>query len=169
MLLVKLTPVFAYYCSFMLCWVKAEKAHIWQIAIMEFLDFALESFIAAARNVVFIVATADPPTAAVRLVVLVRILDRLARWIDDLGFISDVHYTLFDHALAYVSFHLTQGVDCSFFSLRDPFSLYRWRMGKVIGLGDKRVHEGKQEVEGGFFNHERRLPSIAVDFCLMFG
>lgn len=81
----------------------------------------LVSFLAAARDSVFMPKTADPRIVAVGLGYLVPIPDGLACWSDGLGFSSIVAKTVFDPTLTYVVFGRPQGVDWSFFDHNDSF------------------------------------------------
>lgn len=71
---------------------------------------------------------------------------------------------MFDPVLVYVTFCRGQELDCKRTDLEDPFFLYCWRTGEVIGFPDKCLHERKREVDGQFMCHERWISSIAVCF-----
>lgn len=70
----------------------------------------------------------------------------------------------FDPVLAYMEFRPGQEVDWSGIDLEDLFFVYGWRTGEVIRLTNKRVHEGKPEVDGRFFYYEWSLLPIVVIF-----
>lgn len=77
---------------------------VWRIEITELLVFALVSLVAAARDGVFILNTADLRIVADGLGVLVQIPDRPSRWIDDLGFFPIVFKKGFNPLRAYFLF-----------------------------------------------------------------
>lgn len=58
-LVVPSPSVLANYPSLTLCGSKADKVHVWQIRITEFLEFALVSFFSAARNDLFMSKEAE--------------------------------------------------------------------------------------------------------------
>lgn len=163
-------PVFVYYSCLMLCWFEDDKAHIWRISIMEFLVFALVSFVTAASDCFFMSKTAYLHIVADGLVMLVQMSDGLAHYTDDLDFFPIVCKTFFDLVMAYVALCSGKGVYWSSVDLGNPFFLYRRRSGEVMGLTDKRVHERRREADSRLIYHERLGPFIAVqyksDLCL---
>lgn len=87
--------------------------------------------------------TGDLGIFADGLGVLVSMADCLARWIYDLGFFTTICKTGFDPKLSFVAFCRGQEVDWTCIDLGDPYFLYDWRAGEVMGLAEKRVRECK--------------------------
>lgn len=67
---------------------ETDKAHVWQLAFVEFLLFSLFSSVAIACDGLFMSKTADLLIVGSGLGVSLPMLDRLVRWINDLGFFS---------------------------------------------------------------------------------
>lgn len=108
-------------------------------------------------------------TAELRIItdglgVLLARPDRLACWIDELGFVLIVYKAGFVPDFSYVGFRRDQEVHCSCVELRDPSLLFCRRTGVVICLAYKRVHERKREMDCQLVYHELRLPSTTVCF-----
>lgn len=83
-----LPSVFTNYSSQMLYRSDADKAHVWQIAFIEFFVFALPSFVLKAPNGAFMSKHADPPIVVNSLTGLKPMPGRLAHLIDHLGISS---------------------------------------------------------------------------------
>lgn len=105
LLLVPSPSVVTYYRSLMLCGSEADKAQIWRYAITGVLVFALVSFVAAALGGIFKTKTADLAVVVDGVEASVPRPDHLARWIDELVFLSTVKNMVFDPVLAFVGFH----------------------------------------------------------------
>lgn len=130
------------------------------------LVFALVSFVSVSGNVVFMSKVANQRIVAYGLEALVPMPDRLAWFINDLGFLSISCKTRPDPVLAYVAFFIVQEAYWSCSDLEDPFFPYRWRTGELSGLAEKykRVPERNQKADLLLVNHEHRLACIAVRF-----
>lgn len=105
-----------------------------------------------------------PCISANGLWVLVLIPVSLARWIDNLYFLSIVDNTESDRVLTYVPLRCEQEVDWSCVDPEDPFFLYRWRTREEIGWAENCVLEHKQKIDGQFVYQYCTFPSISVGF-----
>lgn len=94
-----------------LCGSEADKAHIWRIAITEFLFSAFVSFAATAFWAVPMFKTAYLRSVADDLRVWVPMADSLAGWIDNLGLLLNVDNTVLDPVLSHVAYGSGHQVD----------------------------------------------------------
>lgn len=95
-------------------------------------------FLAANPDVFFMSETSDPRIVADDLGVGVPMLNRLARWENDLGLFFIALEMGYDFCWMCRS-RRRQEVDSSGGDLKEPFSFYQWRMRNLVGLVDKPV------------------------------
>lgn len=142
---------------------EADKAYVFLIMITELLVFALVSFLAAARDSVFMSKAAESRVVADGPGVLVPIPDRLAHHINDLRSFPIVCKMWHGTARSYVALYLVQEVALSCVDLQELFFLHCGRTGEVIALADNCVHKHERETDGRLVYNER-----AFAYCSQF-
>lgn len=158
-----LSPPFCNYSGLMLHVSKAYMGQIGHIPVTESLVFVLVSFIAAARNDIFMSITSDLNIVVDALRVLVPRPDRLNRWMDGPGLLTISCNTGFDTIMANAAFHSEWEVHWSCVDFKVPtFSIagqrswclsWQTRACRSIGEADSQV-----------LHRERLFPSIATRF-----
>lgn len=143
---------------------ETNKAHIWWISITDFHVFALVSFFGVAHDGLCMSKTADLRIFVDGLEVLVQMSDRLAHWIDYLGFFQVVCKFVFAPVLVFVPLRRGEEVDWSCLDMDDAIFLYSWSKGELIGLAGRRVHDQKREGYVLFEYNKCQLLFIAVCF-----
>lgn len=169
MLLGTSPSVSAYYSGLMWHGSRADKVHVWQIAITEFLFLVLVPSVPAACEGVFMWKTAEPCIVADNLLVFVPMGDRLTRGIDGLGFRPIVCKMELDPVLAYVTFCRAREGDWSCVDRENQSFLYPWRMVEVIEFAGKQELERKQELDSQLVFHEHRLALLLFVWRMKLG
>lgn len=149
------SSVFACYSGLILCGFEIDKAHIWRVAIMEFIFFVLGSFVADACHFVFMSKTANLRIVTDDIRGLVPMPDRLAYWVSDLSYFPIVCNSWSDSVLTHVVIPPGLWVGWSCLDLKDPFFLYLWHTREVISSADKCMHDRKRETNHRVLYHER--------------
>lgn len=155
--------MFAYFSTIIPLASGSDQAHIWRIAINAFLVSVVISYVAAAHDGLFISRTFNPRIAEEWLAVVVPLVERSVRLIEQLGLLVVIIKSNFDLALVFVAFCGRKEVEWDQVDLLDSFQLYIWWTGKVFGLCEKRVHERKCQPEGPSVFHGRQIPANRVN------